>query len=129
MATWNCCFGKGLLRKEVLLNQRIEKSLIEGQLWNRSSSHVYSPNMGDLDVKLVELKAVYDRQTLADLQDTSQRLLEIENSIGPARNIRNLRAEAANTLGDEPEYTVLISRVRDGRMETFDAAENHADAG
>ena len=117
-------FGKGLLRKEVLLNQQIEKSLIEGQLSNLEAQVArLRQNMGDLDVKLVELKAVYDRQTLADLQDTSQRLLEIENSIGPARNIRNLRAEAANTLGDEPEYTVLISRVRDGRMETFDAAD------
>jgi polysaccharide biosynthesis/export protein len=117
-------FGKGLLRKEVLLNQQIEKSLIEGQLSNLEAQVArLRQNMGDLDVKLFELKAVYDRQTLADLQDTSQRLLEIENSIGPARNIRDLRAEAANTLGDEPEYTVLISRVRDGRMKTFDAAD------
>ena len=79
--------------------------------------------MGDLDVKLGDVKAIYERQTLAELQDTSQRLREIETSIGPARRLLEVKAQGANSLGDEPEYTIRISRVRDGRMVTFDATD------
>jgi polysaccharide export outer membrane protein len=117
-------FGKGLLRKEVLINQQIEKSLIEAQLSNLEAQVArLRQNMGDLDVRLVDLKAAHEKQTLAELQDASQRLLEIENSIGPARRILGLRAEGAIAQGDEPDYTVKISRVRDGRMIIFDASD------
>ena len=81
-------FGKGLLRKDVLLNEQIEKSLVEGQLSNLQAQVArLRQNMGDLDIKLGDVKANYLRQTLAELQDTSQRLREVETSIGPARRL------------------------------------------
>ena len=81
-------FGKGLLRKDVLLNQQIEKTLVEGQVSNLQAQVArLRQTMGELDIRLGDVKATYLRQTLADLQDTSQRLREVETSIGPARQI------------------------------------------
>ena len=65
-------FSKGLLRKEVLQNQQIEKSLVEGQIFNLEAQVArLRRNVGELDIKLGDVKANYLRQTLADLQDTS----------------------------------------------------------
>jgi polysaccharide biosynthesis/export protein len=123
LADLQLLFGKGLLRKEVLLNQQIEKALVEAQLSNLEAQVAHlRQNTGELDVKLGDLKAAYERQTLGELQETSQRLLETETSIGPARKILQVKAEAASgDAEDEPEYTILISRARDGRMLTFEA--------
>jgi polysaccharide export outer membrane protein len=116
-------FGKGLLRKEVLINQQIEKSLVESQLSNLEAQVArLRQNMGDLDLKLEELKATHERQTLAELQDAAQRLAEIENSIGPARKLLELKAQAAHS-GSQSDYSVFISRVRDGRLTSIKATD------
>ena len=69
-------FGKGLLRKHVLINQRIEKATRSGESYRdwRAKRANLRQTMGDLDVKIGELKASYQRQTLSELQETSQRL-------------------------------------------------------
>lgn len=123
LADLELLFGKGLLRKEVLLNQQIEKSLVEGQVSNLQAQVAHlRQTMGELDVKLGDLKAGFERQTLTELQDVAQRLREVETSIGPARKLLEVKAEAADGGGaDEPEYSILISRARDGRMLTFEA--------
>ena len=78
--------------------------------------------MGELDVKLGDVKATYVRQVLVELQETSQRLRGIETTLGPARRLRDVKAEAASreTAG-EPDYAISISRAHEGRMVSFDA--------
>jgi polysaccharide export outer membrane protein len=117
-------FSKGLLRKEELLNQQIEKSLVEGQVSNLEAQVAHlRQTMGELDVKLVDVKASHLRQTLTEFQDTAQRLREVENSIGPARRLLEVKAQGTGGEVDEPGYSVRISRVRDGGMITFDATD------
>jgi len=68
--------------------------------------------MGDLNVKVEEVKANYQRQILGDLQEASQRLREIEAMIGTSRKLRDVRAEYASIRsGDKPEYIILINRT------------------
>ena len=117
-------FSKGLLRKEVLLNQQIEKSLVEGQISNLEAQVArLRQTLGDLEVRLGDVRASYLRQTLAELQDTSQRLRDVETSLGPARRLLQVKARGAGSNGDDAEYTIRISRVRDGDMVTFDVTE------
>ena len=117
-------FGKGLLRKDVLLNEQIQKTLVEGQLSNLQAQVArLRQTMGDLDIRLGDVKANYLRQTLAELQDTSQRLREVETSIGPARRLLQVKAQGAGGDVDEAEYSIRISRVRDGGMITVDATD------
>jgi polysaccharide export outer membrane protein len=116
--------SKGFLRKEVLLNQQIEKSLVEAQVSNLEAQIArLRQNKGDLDIKLGEAKVGYLRQILTELQDTSQRLRDVEMSLGPARRLLQVKAQGAGENGDDAEYILRISRVRDGALMTFDATE------
>jgi polysaccharide biosynthesis/export protein len=115
-------FGKGLLTKPVLINQRIEQALVqaglsrlEGQLANLRQA------MGDLDVKIEELKASYKRPALSELQESQQRLREIDAVIGTARRLRDVKAAYANIRSDEPDYTILVNRASDSGTVTFSA--------
>jgi polysaccharide biosynthesis/export protein len=124
LADLQLLFGKGLLRKDVLLDQQIEKSLVEGQVSNLQAQVAHlRQNMGELDIKLGDVKAIYLRQTLTELQDTSQRLRDVETNIGPARRLLQVKAQGADGDVDEAEYSIRISRVRDGRMITVDATD------
>lgn len=118
-------FNKGYLRKEVLTNEQIEKTVVQTQLATLQAQVAHlRQSMGDLDVKLVEVKSTYLHQVLVDLQDTSQRLRAVENSMGPARRILAVKAEAASGNADDREYKILVSRTRNGRADTFEATDD-----
>jgi polysaccharide export outer membrane protein len=120
-------YGKGMLRKELLLNQQIEKTLVQAQLSSLQAEVArLRQTMGELDVKLVDLKAAHERQILEELQQTSQRLREVEMSLAPARKLRGVKAEAAIGESGEAEYGIFISRSRDGGIVTFKATEETA---
>ena len=124
LADLELLFGKGLLRKDVLLNEHIQKTLVEGQVSSLEANVArLRQTMGELDVKLTDVKATYLRQTMAELQDTSQRLRDVELSIGPARRLLGVKAQGTNSDVDEPEYSIRISRVHDGSMTTVDATD------
>ena len=124
LADLELLFGKGLLRKDVLLNEQIQKTLVEGQMSTLQAQVArLRRDMGDLDVRLGDVKAAYLRQTLAELQDASQRLRDVETSIGPARRLLEVKSQGASGDVDEPEYSIRISRVRNGGMITVDAAD------
>ena len=113
---------KGLLRKEILLNQQIEKTLVQSQVSNLEGQLArLRRDKGELDVKLGDVKATNMRQVLAELQETTQRLREIQMTFGSARKLRDLKAEAASGVTGEEDYVILISRLEEGRMVNFDA--------
>lgn len=66
---------------------------------------------GKPDVKLGEVKATYVRQVLRELQETTQRLREIETTLGPARELLDIKADGASEVTDEADYLILIRRV------------------
>src|SRR5262245_56668019 len=116
-------FSKGLLRKDVLLNEQIQRTMVEGQVANSEAQLArLRQNMGELEVKLGDLKSVSLRQTLTELQATSQLLREAETSLGPARRLLEVKARGIG-VDDDAEYTIRVSRVEDGGLTTFDATE------
>lgn len=115
-------FGKGLLTKPVLINQRIEQALVQGELSRLEGQGAnLRQAMGDLDVKIEELKAGYKRQAVSELQQSEERLREIDATMGTARKLRDVKAAYANIRSDEPDYTILITRMSDSGMVTFSA--------
>jgi hypothetical protein len=76
--------------------------------------------MGDLDVRLGEIKATQLRETLVQLQDTTERLRQVELNLGPAHRLLKVRAQSAANDVDEADYAIRISRVEDGGLITFD---------
>jgi polysaccharide biosynthesis/export protein len=117
-------FRKGIIRKEQVLNQEIEKTLVQTQLSNSQAQVArLGQTMGELDAKVADLKAAYVRQVLGELQEISQRLRGIEMTLGPARKLRDVKAEAASRETGLPDYTISISRADEGRMVSFDATD------
>jgi polysaccharide biosynthesis/export protein len=118
-------FRKGMLRKEVLTNQQIEKTLVQTQVSNLEGQLArLRRDKSEVDAKLGDVKAIYTRQVLAELQETTQRLREIQTTLGLARKLRDLKAEAASGVTgeeDEEDYVILISRLEQGRMVKLDA--------
>ena len=113
-------FDKGLLRKDALINQRIEQTLVEGEVSRLEAQLAHlRQTMGDLVLRIEDAKASYERQILSELQETTQRLREIEAVIGPVRRIRDLRAEYANL--QNADYTIIISRTRGNNTTTINA--------
>jgi hypothetical protein len=80
--------------------------------------------MGELDVKLGDVKATYVRQVLEQLQQTTQKLRETETTLGPARKLLDIKAEDASGVTDEADYVILINRVKQGRLVNFDATSD-----
>ena len=120
-------FQKGYLRKDVLVSQQIEKTLAQSQLSNLEAQVFHlRQTMGDIDVRLGDMKANYVRQVLGELQQTAQRLTEIRTTIGPARKLRDIKQEAASGVSGDAEYTYVISRLKDGRMVKVDATNETA---
>jgi polysaccharide export outer membrane protein len=115
-------FRKGFLRKEELLNQRIEKTVVQSQISNLEAQVAHlRQTMGDLDVKLGDVKATYVRQVLGELQETTQHLREIDTTLGPARKLLDIKAEGASEVTDEADYVILIGRMEQGRLVNFNA--------
>jgi polysaccharide biosynthesis/export protein len=118
-------YKKGFLRKEALTNQQIEKTVVQSQISTMQGQVAHLRQiMGDLEVKLLEVKSTYFRQVFGDLQDASQRLRAVETSMAPARRILAVKAEAASGNADDREYAILVSRARDGRTVTFEANDD-----
>ena len=82
-------FKKGNLTKTLLLNQQIEKTLVQSQVSALQAEVVrLRREMGELDEKLINLKAAYEKQILQQLQATSQRLHEVETKFLVRREAR-----------------------------------------
>lgn len=115
-------FKKGYLRKDVIVNQQIEKTLVEAQLSNLEAQVArLRQGVGELDVKLGDTRASYERQVLVELQETSQRLRAIETILGSARKLRDVKADEASGVSGDANFIVTISRVREGRLVEFEA--------
>ena len=113
---------RGLVRKPELTEQQIQRSLVQAEV-SRLQGEIarLQQNAGELEVKQEEVKANYKRQVLNELQETSQRLLDINATLGTARQIRNLKVQQAAFGDDEPNYTIIVTRTEQSGSVTFNA--------
>jgi polysaccharide export outer membrane protein len=116
--------ARGYLRKELVVQMEIQKTSIQAELARLEAELAHlQQNMGDLQVRKQEVKANYKRQIVSDLQDASQRLLNIDATLGTARQLRRLRAQEIEFRAQE--YAVQVTRTRpDNVTTTFSATED-----
>ena len=115
--------AKGYVRRQLLIEQQMLKSSIQAELARLEAELAHlRQNMGDLQVRKEEIKATYKRQILSDLQETSQRLLNIDATLGTARQLRHLRAQEIESSAEE--YAVRVTRTRPDNVTTFNATED-----
>ena len=103
--------ARGYLRRALVVEEEIQKTSIQAELARLEAELAHlQQNMGDLQVRKEEVKANYKRQIINDLQDTSQRLLNIDATLGTARQLRHLRAQEIEFSAEE--YAVQVTRTR-----------------
>jgi polysaccharide export outer membrane protein len=114
--------NRGLVRKPELTERQIEKSLVQAEVSRLQGEIAHlQQNAGELEVKQEEVKANYKRQVLTELQETSQHLLDIDATLGTARQLRNLKAQGVGFGDEEPNYTILITRAEQSGTVTVNA--------
>jgi polysaccharide biosynthesis/export protein len=114
--------NRGLVRKPELTEQQIEKSLVQAEVSRLQGEIAHlQQSAGELDIKQEEVKANYKREVLKEFQETSQRLLDINATLGTARQIRNIKAQKAAFGDDGANYTIIITRTEQSGTVTFNA--------
>jgi polysaccharide biosynthesis/export protein len=118
--------ARGYVRKPIVIEQQIQKSLVQAELSRLKAELArLQQNMGDLESRKAEIKAGYQRQILSELQAASQRLLDINATLGTARQLRRLRVQYVGFHGDRvKEVKVRLTRTRPESVTTFDATED-----
>ena len=115
-------FDKGLLRKPEITQLQIQRSLVQAELSHLLAeiSHL-KQSSADIDAKQETIKSSYTHQILEELQTTSERLRNINATLGTARELRAIRTQKLSLNGEEPNYLFEITRTDSNGLITFNA--------
>jgi polysaccharide export outer membrane protein len=109
---------RGLIRHQVVNEQLREKARTEAEVSRLQGQFArLQQNMGEIDVKIEDVRSAYRRQVVTELQETLQRLRETQVSLGTAHE---LRAVLAQDEGGS-EGNILLTRTRQRGVTTFKA--------
>jgi polysaccharide export outer membrane protein len=115
--------GIGVHTSEIQL--KLQEANEESNLWSLAAqvSHLQM-NIGELDIKIEEAEAAFNKQILAELQNVYQRLAELNVTLPSAREIRDFKlqqAEYAASAGVAD--SISITRIRHGQVVVLHASE------
>jgi len=117
--------ARGYLRKQLVVEMQIHKSLVQGELARLAAEFArLRQSMGALEMRKIEVTADYKRKILTELQDTSQRLLNIDSTLDTARELHYFRAEKTEFGAEQAKYTVRVTRTRPDDVTAFDATDD-----
>jgi polysaccharide export outer membrane protein len=112
---------KGLVQNHVVNDQQREQANVEAEAAKLKARIArLQTELGELDIKIEDAKAMFERRVLGDLQETLQQLRKIDATMGHARQLRKLRAQAISN-GGKSDYSIRISRIDQTGIITFDA--------
>ena len=115
-------FNKGLLRKPEITQLQIQRSSVQAELSRLQAEISRLEQSGaDIDAKTETVKSNYTRQILGELEATSERLGNINATLGTARQLREFRVQKLSLNGEEPNYLFEITRTDSNGLSTFNA--------
>jgi len=115
--------GIGVHASEVQM--KLQEANEESNLWSLAAQlSRLQMNIGELDIKIEETKASFNRQTVAELQNLRQQSAELNVTLPSAREIRDFKLQQAeNAAGIKGARSINITRSRHGQVVVFDASE------
>jgi polysaccharide biosynthesis/export protein len=78
---------------------------------------------GDLDFKIQEVEAAFKRQVATELQETRDRLNELEVTLPASVRIRDVKLQYAGGAAQGGKHLISITRTRNGHSVVLDANE------
>jgi polysaccharide export outer membrane protein len=118
-------FKQGLGTQNNDFQYRVLEANQEAAVW-RLLSDVSRLQMqsGELDVKIQEVEAAFKRQVATELQQTRDRLNELEVTLPAAVRIRDVKFRyAGGAAGQRGKYLISITRTQNGHAVILDANE------
>ncbi len=77
---------------------------------------------GDLDFKIKEVEAAFKQQVAKELQETRDRLNELEVTLPAAVRIRDVKLQySGGAAGQRGKYSISITRTQNGHAVVLDA--------
>jgi chromosome segregation ATPase len=118
---------RGSLRRTVYNDQLREEARLEADV-SRSVAEVarIQREIGEIDIRSMDIENAYKRQVTAELADTAQQLREAELSLTSAREMLDLRVADRNDRypTNAPNYSVSIIRTDGRTTRTFRASDD-----
>jgi polysaccharide biosynthesis/export protein len=118
---------RGSLRRTVYNDQQREEARLEADV-SRSVAEIarIQREIGEIDIRSLDIENAYKRQVTAELTDTAQQLRETELSLGSAREMLDLRVvdRRDNYTTSAKSYSVTIIRTDGRKTRTFRAGDD-----
>jgi polysaccharide biosynthesis/export protein len=117
---------RGLTRNQVINEELREKARTEAEVSRLEAQLArLQQNMGDIDVRIEDVRASYRRQIATEMQDTLQRLRETEVTLGTARELRDVLAQEGGSEDSiDVRHTIVITRTRQRGVTSFRATSD-----
>lgn len=120
---YNALLSSGLARRYTGIELQREEARNRGNI-ARFSGDMSSNEIsrGELSLRIQQARDAFQRQVRTELQETLQRIAEIEASLPTARATRELRLRQVGfvaAVGAEPRRALFVTRTVDQKSETF----------
>jgi polysaccharide export outer membrane protein len=107
--------GLGVRAPEVQLE--LEEASETGELWQLTAQvSRLQMDRGDLDIRMQDLQANFQREILTELEAVYQRLAELRGAIDAAHDVRELRLQESRTAFTQSGHSISITRTRGSRV-------------
>ena len=104
--------GLGLARENMQL--KLDEASRESDIWRLSAElSRLQMDVGELDIKVQEVEASFNRQVVADLQDVRQRLKDLDVTLSSSKDMREIkRRQVEMASAGEGPHLIIITRAR-----------------
>jgi polysaccharide export outer membrane protein len=119
-------FAKGIVNRQPYIELQREEARLKSNIERLAAEVIrLEQSIGDIGIRVNVARSTYQRQVLAELQETRARLQETETTLPTAHEIREAYLQQAGSLFpsdlDKRQYSYLIVRVVDDKSESFAA--------
>jgi polysaccharide biosynthesis/export protein len=130
LVDYNALMSSGLARRYTGIELQREEARNRGNI-ARFSGDVSSNDIsrGELAIRIQEARDAFQRRVRTELQDTLQRVAEVEASLPTARATRELRLRQVGFVaeaGGEPRRALFVTRASDQKSATFSVTDDVA---
>lgn len=128
LVDYNALMSSGLARRYTGIELQREEARNRGNI-ARFSGDISSNDIsrGELAIRIQEARDAVQRRIRTELQETLQRIAEVEASLPTARATRELRLRQVGFVaeaGGEPRRALFVTRVSDQKSETFSVTDD-----
>jgi polysaccharide biosynthesis/export protein len=118
-------FQRRIVREDEVNKERRTQAAVQAEVAQSEAKIArLHADLGNLDIKIGDLKATFNRQILSELEKAQQDLRDLDTTLVTARAFRRVKAQDIGRGGAEPSMIVRITRFRDGKPATFKATGN-----